>query len=118
MHQCPQCHCYDLKTSVRGVLNAFFFPGPIRQETLPIYSYLMAAKQKKTPTATGNSIAKAPTGIPGLDQITEGGFPAGRPTLVCGSAGCGKTMLAAEFLVKGGTEFDAPGVSSVFQGRA
>ena len=46
-------------------------------------------------------LAKAPTGIAGLDEITGGGLPRGRPTLVCGAAGCGKTMLAAEFLVRG-----------------
>lgn len=44
-------------------------------------------------------IRKAPTGVTGLDEITEGGLPAGRPTLICGSVGCGKTMLAVEFLV-------------------
>src|SRR5262245_5703318 len=56
------------------------------------------------------SIKKASTGIQGLDQITEGGLPAGRPTLVCGGAGAGKTMLATEFLVRGATEFNEPGV--------
>ncbi|MEJ8823677.1 circadian clock protein KaiC [Variovorax humicola] len=80
----------------------------------------MATKQKKNrgniPVAT--SIAKAPTGISGLDEITEGGFPAGRPTLVCGSPGCGKTMLAAEFLVKGATEYDEPGVFMMFEETA
>lgn len=44
-------------------------------------------------------LLKAPTGIRGLDDITSGGLPAGRPTLVCGGAGCGKTLLAMEFLV-------------------
>ena len=60
-------------------------------------------------------IAKSPTGIPGLDQITEGGLPKGRPTLLCGTAGCGKTVLAMEFLVRGATEFNEPGVFMCFR---
>ncbi len=63
-------------------------------------------------------IAKAPTGIDGLDEITGGGLPRGRPTLVCGGAGCGKTMLAAEFLVRGATAFDEPGVFMMFEESA
>ncbi len=62
-----------------------------------------------------NGIAKCPTGITGLDQITEGGLPKGRPTLLCGSAGCGKTVLAMEFLVRGATEFNEPGVFMAFE---
>lgn len=60
-------------------------------------------------------IAKAATGIAGLDQITEGGLPRGRPTLVCGAAGCGKTVFAMEFLVRGATEFNEPGVFVAFE---
>jgi circadian clock protein KaiC len=63
-------------------------------------------------------LAKAPTGIEGLDEITGGGLPAGRPTLVCGAAGCGKTMLAAEFLVNGATKFGEPGVFMMFEESA
>ena len=58
---------------------------------------------------------KTPTGIDGLDEITEGGFPAGRPTLVCGGAGCGKTLMAIQFLVKGIVEYDEPGVFMSFE---
>jgi circadian clock protein KaiC len=61
------------------------------------------------------AIEKALTGIAGLDEITHGGLPAGRPTLVCGSAGSGKTMLAIEFLVKGATEYGEPGVFMMFE---
>ncbi|MDO9119277.1 MAG: circadian clock protein KaiC [Nitrospira sp.] len=63
-------------------------------------------------------LSKAPTGITGLDQITGGGLPTGRPTLVCGSAGCGKTMLALEFLVRGATQFGEPGVFMMFEENA
>jgi len=63
-------------------------------------------------------IPKAPTGIQGLDEITGGGLPKGRPTLVCGSAGCGKTLLAMEFLVRGAIEFDEPGVFMAFEETA
>ena len=58
---------------------------------------------------------KTPTGISGLDEITDGGFPKGRPTLICGSAGCGKTLLAVQFLVKGITEHNEPGVFMSFE---
>src|ERR1700722_18102551 len=68
-----------------------------------------------TPTESSPALSKAPTGIEGLDEITGGGLPAGRPTLVCGSAGCGKTMLAMEFLVRGATQFGEPGVFMMFE---
>jgi circadian clock protein KaiC len=71
--------------------------------------------QLASPTAVG--IPKAPTGIAGLDEITGGGLPAGRPTLVCGSAGCGKTLLAMEFLVRGASEHGEPGVFMSFEER-
>jgi len=64
------------------------------------------------------AIPKAKTGIKGLDEITFGGFPAGRPTLICGGAGAGKTMLAAEFIIRGATEFNEPGVFMMFEENA
>lgn len=60
-------------------------------------------------------LPKAPTGIRGLDELTGGGLPRGRPTLVCGPAGSGKTLLAMEFLVRGITEFNEPGVFMAFE---
>jgi len=60
-------------------------------------------------------LPKSPTGIAGLDMITGGGLPRGRPTLVCGSAGCGKTLFAMEFLVRGATQFGEPGVFLAFE---
>jgi len=60
-------------------------------------------------------LPKCPTGIQGLDEITGGGLPRGRPTLVCGGAGCGKTLLAAEFLVRGAVQFGEPGVFMAFE---
>ncbi|HET9408598.1 MAG TPA: circadian clock protein KaiC [Candidatus Sulfotelmatobacter sp.] len=64
------------------------------------------------------SLPKAPTGIQGLDEITLGGFPRGRPTLICGSAGAGKTLLAMEFLVCGAIEYNEPGVFMAFEETA
>ncbi|HEU4873875.1 MAG TPA: circadian clock protein KaiC [Pyrinomonadaceae bacterium] len=61
------------------------------------------------------NLKKERTGIPGFDEITRGGLPAGRPTLVCGSAGAGKTLFAMEFLVRGATFFDEPGVFISFE---
>lgn len=63
------------------------------------------------------SIAKSPTGISGFDDLTLGGLPTGRPTLVCGTAGCGKTLFAATFLVHGARELDEPGVFVSFEER-
>jgi circadian clock protein KaiC len=75
--------------------------------------------RKPVPTKrVGNGrqpLAKAPTGIAGLDEITNGGLPRGRPTLVCGGAGCGKTLLAMEFLVRGALEYGEPGVFMSFE---
>ena len=68
--------------------------------------------------ATGTTLPKCPTGIAGLDEITGGGLPRGRPTLVCGSAGCGKTLLAMEFLVRGAAQFGEPGVFLAFEETA
>src|SRR3954466_4596162 len=65
-----------------------------------------------------HSLPKAQTGIEGLDQITGGGLPRGRPTLVCGSAGSGKTLMGVEFLVRGATEFGEPGVFMAFEETA
>jgi circadian clock protein KaiC len=61
------------------------------------------------------ALPKTPTGIQGLDEITFGGLPKGRPTLICGSAGCGKTLLSIEFLVHGATQFNEPGVLMAFE---
>jgi len=63
-------------------------------------------------------LQKCPTGIQGLDEITQGGLPRGRPTLVCGDAGSGKTILAMQFLVRGITQYDEPGVFIAFEENA
>src|SRR5580765_7686875 len=65
--------------------------------------------------AKPSTLPKALTGIQGLDEITQGGLPRGRPTLICGSAGCGKTLLAMEFLIRGATEYGEPGVFMAFE---
>ncbi len=62
-------------------------------------------------------ISRSPTGINGFDDLTLGGLPTGRPTLVCGSAGCGKTLFASTFLVHGARECDEPGVFVPFEER-
>ncbi len=65
-----------------------------------------------------HQLPKTPTGITGLDEITMGGLPTGRPTLVCGSAGCGKTLMSIEFIVRGAIEFNEPGVFIAFEEKA
>ncbi|MEO5334914.1 MAG: circadian clock protein KaiC [Magnetococcus sp. YQC-5] len=66
-------------------------------------------------SASRQQLPKSRTGIQGLDEITGGGLPTGRPTLICGGAGCGKTLLAMEFLVRGARDFNAPGVFMAFE---
>ena len=63
----------------------------------------------------GTPLPKTLTGILGLDEITFGGLPKGRPTLICGGAGCGKTLMSMEFLVHGATQFNEPGVFMAFE---
>lgn len=76
--------------------------------------------KKKTATrkGTNRTLPKTPTGIQGLDEVTGGGLPRGRPTLVCGGAGCGKTLLAMEFVTRGATLYDEPGVFMAFEETA
>lgn len=80
----------------------------------PLILEVPRSKKPKHPPAP-KTLRKAPTGIRGLDEITGGGLPAGRPTLVCGGAGCGKTLLAMEFLVRGAMEYGEPGVFMAFE---
>lgn len=77
----------------------------------------MASKAKSGPKKL-KALSKTPTGIQGLDEITGGGLPTGRPTLVCGAAGCGKTLMAIEFIVRGALEFGEPGVFMAFEEKA
>jgi len=64
-----------------------------------------------------SGIRKSPTGIAGFDELTLGGVPTGRPTLVCGTAGCGKTLVASTFLLNRARDFDEPGVLVTFEER-
>ena len=72
-------------------------------------------KKTKISDAKLTPLRKAPTGIQGFDEITGGGLPRGRTTIVCGGPGCGKTMLGIEFLVRGALEFNEPGVIMAFE---
>ncbi|MGB4400536.1 MAG: circadian clock protein KaiC [Daejeonella sp.] len=65
-----------------------------------------------------HKLSKTPTGISGLDEITFGGLPTGRPTLICGTAGCGKTLFSLEFIVRGALEYNEPGVFMAFEEKA
>lgn len=73
------------------------------------------AKQKKTPLP---GLPKTPSGIDGLDELTNGGLPFGRPTLICGEAGSGKTLFSLEFIVKGALLYNEPGVFVAFEEKA
>lgn len=75
-------------------------------------------KKANSRSVMPRSLPKVPSGIQGLDEITGGGLPRGRPTLVCGSAGCGKTLMAMEFLVRGAVLHDEPGVFMAFEETA
>src|SRR5688500_8239338 len=74
-----------------------------------------ALTKKSIQTAGLKGIRKSTTGILGLDEITGGGLPTGRPTLVCGGAGCGKTLIAMQFLVHGALKCAEPGVLMCFE---
>jgi len=69
----------------------------------------------RRPRSKPTALQKERTGISGFDEITRGGVPHGRPTLICGSAGAGKTLFAMEFLVRGATQFNEPGVFISFE---
>src|SRR6476660_2068512 len=73
------------------------------------------AKKTKVATHKLEPLQKTPTGIRGFDEITGGGFPKGRTTIVCGGPGCGKTMFGIEFLVRGALEYNEPGVLMAFE---
>ena len=77
----------------------------------------MPPKSKAKPRQL-NTLPKTPSGIRGLDEITAGGLPKGRPTLVCGAAGSGKTLMATEFIVRGALELGEPGVFMAFEEKA
>jgi circadian clock protein KaiC len=77
----------------------------------------MLSKRKRSKRRIAR-LAKSPTGIGGLDEITSGGLPKGRPTLICGMAGCGKTLLALEFLIHGALEHNEAGVFVAFEENA
>ena len=72
-------------------------------------------KTTKARSSSSNALQKALTGIQGLDEITGGGLPRGRPTLVSGGAGSGKTLFGLEFLVRGATQHNEPGVFMSFE---
>ena len=76
-----------------------------------------ASPKNRTPR-TPENLPKAPTGIAGFDEVTRGGVPAGRPTLVCGSAGCGKSLFGVEFLIRGAQQYGEPGVLMTFEETA
>jgi len=78
----------------------------------------MTKIEKKRTSEPLSFLQKAPTGIIGLDEITGGGLPQGRPTLVCGEAGCGKTLMSLEFIIRGALEFNEPGVFMAFEEKS
>ena len=72
----------------------------------------------KKQSLSRDGVPRCPTGIKGLDEVTNGGIARGKPTLVCGGAGCGKTLLATEFLVRGALDHGEPGVFMSFEEKA
>ncbi|HEY9533195.1 MAG TPA: ATPase domain-containing protein, partial [Mucilaginibacter sp.] len=78
----------------------------------------MSKKNSKGQIHSLTTLEKTPTGISGLDEITMGGLPKGRPSLICGGPGCGKTLFSLEFIVRGLQEFGDPGVFIAFEEKA
>ncbi|MGZ3479211.1 MAG: ATPase domain-containing protein, partial [Myxococcaceae bacterium] len=90
---------------------------------LAVLKRARSAQEGLSPWPTGarltlQPLPKVPSGVHGLDEITGGGLPRGRPTLICGAAGCGKTLFAMEFLVRGAIEHGEPGVFMAFEETA
>src|ERR1700761_6262711 len=75
----------------------------------------MKSTTKTVKPSALHTLTKTPTGINGLDEVTLGGLPAGRPTLICGSAGCGKTLFSMEFIVRGALQYNEPGIFFAFE---
>ena len=75
-------------------------------------------RQSKKESGSKRSLPKTRTAVNGLDEITGGGLPTGRTSLVCGAAGCGKTLLSLEFIIRGAMEFSEPGVFMAFEEKA
>jgi len=75
-------------------------------------------KNARNPKFDRDVLTKSPTGITGLDEITNGGLPTGRPTLICGDAGTGKTLMSIEFIVNGITKYNEPGVFIAFEEKS
>jgi circadian clock protein KaiC len=90
-------------------------PKPEAGLCVPWRKIRLSSQSRRQRPKTSTGLQKAPTGIPGFDEITGGGLPQGRPTLVCGSAGAGKTLFAMEFLARGAMLFNEPGVFVSFE---
>lgn len=75
----------------------------------------MRKKESSAAKSQGFTFPKTPTGVEGLDEITDGGFPKGRPTLICGGAGCGKTLMSMQFIIMGIINYNEPGVFMSFE---
>jgi circadian clock protein KaiC len=88
------------------------------EDKSPAGAGIRVADGEMTHSEELRALAKAPTGIAGFDEITGGGLPRGRASLVCGGPGCGKTLFGTEFLVRGITQFDEPGVLMSFEETA
>jgi circadian clock protein KaiC len=84
--------------------------------SLPIITTMPRTARKNKPQV--RQLPKTPTGIAGFDEITGGGLPTGRPSLICGAAGSGKTLFSMEFIVRGAVEFGEPGVFMAFEEKA
>ncbi len=87
-----------------------------RKATLHV-GHKVRTASKSTLAILPRGLEKTPSGVRGLDEVTGGGLPKARATLVCGSAGCGKTMLGIEFLAHGAEDYNEPGVFMAFEER-
>jgi circadian clock protein KaiC len=107
----PRRRCFDIARKHEQVGTPDREPiGVLRPGT-----YVSRVPKTATRAALVQPVPKSPTGIQGLDEITGGGLPRGRPTLICGGPGCGKTILSMEFLINGARQFDEPGVFLSFE---
>jgi circadian clock protein KaiC len=98
----------------QGALGEGLHPEDFRSKRMTI----MTRTPKKKNVSQSKHLEKCLTGIKGLDEVTEGGFPKNKTTLVSGGAGSGKTLLGIDFLIKGASDFNEPGVFMSFEETA
>jgi hypothetical protein len=113
VHVCSSAIASRCRTTLKKDLNRLY-----NKQKKRIYDRGMLMADANTTHVALQGLEKSPTGIGGLDEITDGGLPKGRPTLISGGAGSGKTLMSMQFLAQGALRYDEPGVFVAFEESA